>query len=240
MANILCVEDSNEFLIYLTSVLSGHSITQASDIKQALSLASTGRGPFDLIILDISLPDGNGLKIIPQLREMNTDYPIPIIVLSNDDDVVTKVAAFGIGADDFVSKPPEPNELRARVEARLRRTLESTSKLNHLRYGDLLIDSNTMRVELSSRTHKTTEVPLTLSEFKILKTLVSRPGQVYSRDQLIDHIWGVDKHVTPRTVDAHVSNLRKKIEDSSVSIETVTGTGYRAKLKDTAPSSHSS
>lgn len=232
MANILCVEDSNEFIIYLTSILSGHSITHASDIKQASNLTNTGRSPFDLILLDISLPDGNGLKIIPHLRDLNTEYPIPIIVLSNDNDVVTKVAAFGIGADDFVSKPPEPNELRARVEARLRRTLESTSKINHLRYGDLVIDSNTMRVELKRRNDETIEVPLTLSEFKILRTLINRPGQVYTRDQLIDHIWGVDKHVTPRTVDAHVSNLRKKIDGSSVAIETVTGTGYRATIKD--------
>ncbi len=228
MAKILCVEDSAEFFMYLTSVLKNHSLVQASSINDALKLAETGRDSFDLVLLDVSLPDGNGIKILPVLRESLATQNIPVIVLSSDNDVLTKVAAFGIGADDYVSKPPDPNELIARINARLR-TSESFSKnKSRIQIGDLIIDSDRMCVEQSSSKKGMKTIDLTPSEFKILKLVAGRPGMVFTRDQLIDHVWGVGNHITPRTVDAHVSHLRKKIGDSSVKIETVLSVGYKA------------
>ncbi len=233
MAKLLCVEDSPEFSLFLSSVLKDHSIVMASDLKQALALTEKENHSFDLILLDISLPDGNALKILPKLRQSFGSNTIPIIVLSADSDVITKVAAFGVGADDYIAKPPDPAELRARIEARLRAVRSAEMNKAQFQIGELLIDSNTMRVEVHAK-NGFEILDLTPSEFKILKVVANRPGQVYSRDQLIDHVWGTGKFVTPRTVDAHVSNLRKKLCNSRVKIETVTGLGYKAAIQDSS------
>jgi len=239
MAKILCIEDSPEFYLYLTSVLNDHSVTLASDIKQALQLTQSGTHQFDLILLDISLPDGNGLKILPQLRQSANTSATPVIILSTDADVITKVAAFGVGADDYMAKPPDPNELKARIAARLRNAKIDEKAKSQIQLGDLIIDANSMRVEIHSSQTGVEMVDLTPSEFKILKMVASRPGQVYSRDQLIDHVWGIGKHITPRTVDAHVSNLRKKLLNSRVRVDTVRGAGYRAIIQDNSSNSGS-
>ncbi len=227
MAKILCVEDSAEFYIYLTSVLQGHTLIQAQSLSEAFRLVQGGRETFDLVLLDISLPDGNGMKALPELKEAFATKSVPFIVLSADDDVLSKVAAFGIGADDYVSKPPNSSELRARVEARLRTASTQQQNLSQILIGDLIIDTNRMSVEIK-RDASTEQVELTPFEFKILRTVCLRPGQVYSRDQLIDQVWGHGKFVSERTVDAHVSHLRKKISNSSVKIETVLSAGYKA------------
>lgn len=233
MAKILCVEDSAEFYIFLTSVLKDHVLVQAESINDAFKLVQNGRDSFDLVLLDISLPDGNGMKVLPQLKDLFTSKPVPFIILSSDDDILSKVAAFGIGADDYISKPPNSSELRARIDARLRAVNAYQQNVSQIQFGDLIIDSNRMLVE-----HKTSKglvtIDLTPFEFKILRLVCSRPGQVYSREQLIDQVWGIGKFVTERTVDAHVSHLRKKIIDSSVKVETVLGAGYKASLKDSS------
>lgn len=239
MAKILCVEDSVEFFLYLSSILKDHILVHATSIHNAFKLLQTGRDSFDLILLDISLPDGNGVESLPDLKESVRSGKVPVIVLSSDNDVLTKVAAFGIGADDYVSKPPEPNELRARIQARLRDG-QASEKKSQIRCGDLTIDSDRMRVEWNSADKGVVPIDLTPSEFKILKLVVARPGMVFTRDQLIDHVWGIGNHITPRTVDAHVSHLRKKIAGSQVKIETVLSVGYRAEIKDNSSGVESS
>ncbi|MEK2689940.1 response regulator transcription factor [Bdellovibrio sp. GT3] len=234
MAKILCIEDSTEFFIYLSSVLKDHTLTQAESIADAFNIVQTGRDSFDLVLLDISLPDGNGMKILPDLKDSFKAKPVPIIILSTDDDIISKVAAFGIGADDYISKPPNSSELRARVDARLRAVKSYQQNTQQVQLGDLYIDSNRMCVELRNPKTGTVQIELTPFEFKILKILCARPGQVYSREQLIDQVWGVGKYVTERTVDAHVSHLRKKISDSSVKVETVLSAGYKAAVRDSA------
>lgn len=215
-------------------------MTHATSIQQALGLVQGGQERFDLILLDISLPDGNGLEAMPQLKEAFTNKSIPIIVLTADSDVVTKVAAFGIGADDYISKPPNVSELRARIEARLRSSEVEQKNKTQVQLGDLLLDSDTLRVERVSAEDGAQLIDLTPSEFKLIKLLIVKPGRVYSRDQLIDHVWGIGKHVTLRTVDAHISNLRKKLAGSSVKVQTVTGAGYRAVVRDSKTDSDSS
>lgn len=229
MARILCVEDSSEFQVYLSSILKEHNLTFASTISDSIRMTENGRNNFDLILLDVSLPDGNGMKILPKLKEAMLPRAIPIIILSADNDILTKVAAFGIGADDYISKPPEPSELKARVAARLRWLHSDTNEKSIIEYGDLTIDLEKMTVEIKGQRPPT--VDLTPFEFKILRLLLSRPGQVFSREQIIDRIWGIGKYVTARTVDAHVSHLRKKIAESQIQIETILSVGYRADLK---------
>lgn len=230
-AQILCIEDSKEFQIYLSAALKEYSIVFASNVSEALRLAESKRGNFDLILLDVSLPDGNGLKILPRLKEVLLPRFVPVIIISADEDVVTKVAAFGVGADDYVSKPSDINELRARIEARLRTAKVLEGEKSSVHYGDLSIDLDKMTVEVANDSGRET-VELTPFEFKILKLLISRPGQVYTREVIIDRVWGLDKYITTRTVDAHISHLRKKLSQSQVLIETVLSTGYKLVIKD--------
>lgn len=229
MARILCVEDSPEFQVYLSSILKEHNLTFANSISDSIRMTEHGRNNFDLILLDVSLPDGNGMKVLPKLKEAMLPRAIPIIILSSDNDILTKVAAFGIGADDYISKPPDPSELKARVSARLRWLQSDSNEKSMIEYGDLTIDLEKMTVEIKGANPP--NVDLTPFEFKILRLLLGRPGQVFSREQIIDRIWGIGKYVTARTVDAHVSHLRKKIQDSQIQVETILSVGYRADLK---------
>lgn len=232
MAKILCVEDSAEFFLYLTAVMKEHTLVQAESLNDAFKLLQNGRESFDMVFLDIELPDGNGVKALPALKEAFPSKLVPIIVLSSDDDVLSKVAAFGIGADDYVSKPFDASEFRARIEARLRFSRSLQESVNQVRIGDLTIDANNLSVELQNPRVGRVSIALTPYEFKILKVVTSRPGQVFTRDQLIDQVWGLGKHITQRTVDAHVSHLRKKIAESSVRIQTVLSLGYKAEVID--------
>lgn len=232
MARILCIEDSKEYQIYLASILKEHSLVFVESVQAAVRVTESGRDHFELILLDVSLPDGNGIKILPQLKDSLLPAIVPVIVLSADNDILTKVAAFGVGADDYVAKPADPSELRARIEARLRGAKSIMTEKSQINYGGLTIDLNKMSVEIQPKDEKRLSLELTPYEFKILKLMLSRPGQVYTRELIIDSVWGTDKFITARTVDAHVSHLRKKIIKSQIQIETVLSTGYRLALKD--------
>lgn len=232
MAKILCVEDSLEFFMYLNSALKEHSLTHVSSLNEAFKMIENGRDFFDLILLDVSLPDGNGIKSISALKESFTTKSIPIIVISADGDVLNKVAAFGVGADDYIQKPPNTDELKARILARLRNHQSIQKSTNLIAIGNLSINSDKMLVQINHAANKNESVELTPSEFKLLKVLSQRPGQVYSRDQLIDEVWGISKYITQRTVDAHVSHLRKKLIHSNVKIETVLSVGYKIEVRD--------
>lgn len=201
-------------------------------VQDAARVTESGRDHFELILLDVSLPDGNGIKILPKLKETLLPAIVPVIVLSADNDILTKVAAFGVGADDYISKPADSSELRARIEARLRTVKSIVVGRSQLQHGDLTVDLDKMTVEIQLIDSKRENLELTPYEFKILRLMLSRPGQVYTREVIIDRVWGTDKFITARTVDAHVSHLRKKLNNSQVQIETVLSTGYKLALKD--------
>jgi DNA-binding response OmpR family regulator len=231
MSKILCIEDNLEFFIYLDSVLAEHALTHATSLAEAFKLIRNGRNSFELILLDISLPDGNGIKSIGAFKENPGTRSIPIIVISSDGDVISKVAAFGVGADDYIQKPPNTDELKARILARLRNTQSLQKSSNQIVVGDLAIDSERMHVRISGVNGHPEDVELTPFEFKLLRVLAQRPGQIFSRDQLIDQVWGISKFITQRTVDAHISHLRKKICNSCVKISTVLSVGYRIEVR---------
>ncbi len=227
MARILCLEDSGEFQIYLSSVLREHTIVFFGTIDDAVRSIEKSSNKYDLLLLDLSLPDGNGAAALPKLRQTLGDQTIPCIIISANADPFSKVAAFGIGADDYICKPPDSNELKARVEAKLRWAASKTSETAVITYEDLTINSDTMVVEIVSPKGIRENINLTPLEFKILKLLLTRPEQVFTRDMIIDRLWGVGKYITERTIDAHVSHLRKKISSSKALISTVLGTGYK-------------
>lgn len=224
MKNILCVEDNEEIQILVGAALEQYQVTIASDLKSAA--VELDKKKFDLIILDLGLPDGDGMKFLAKLNGPGGTAKTPIFILTANADVGNKVIAFSIGADDFIVKPFDPLELRARVSAKLKKSEDEKGAKEVIRCSDLLIDVPKQRVYLENRSEKKS-ITLTSLEFRILVTLAQSPDRVFSRSKLLDRVWGENVNVTDRTVDTHVGHLRKKVADSKVKIETVLNEGYR-------------
>ena len=188
-------------------------------------LESLRRNPPDLLLLDIMLPDLDGLSICRQLRADERLKELPVVFLTARGEEIDRVVGLEIGADDYVVKPFSPRELVARVKAILRR---------QARTGDLgaVVEIRSLRLDPGTQdvTVRGNPVELSALEFKLLYFLASRPRQIFSRERLLDEVWGRDCSVTPRTVDVHIRRLREKIEarpDDPEYIGTVRGAGYR-------------
>lgn len=230
MGRILCIEDSPEYFLYIKSILNGNLLTQCESLRRAFDIANADRKSFDLILMDINLPDGNALKSLQDLKTSTAFKDTPIIILSNDEDVLTKVAAFGMGVEDYIVKNMNVNELKARVESKLRATEGKAHTHSIIEIGDLILDSDHFTVNRIGTDAKIQEINLTPSEFKLLNLLCRKSSQIFSRDQIIDYVWGVNKHVSERTVDANISNIRKKLLNSKVKISTIVGVGYKCEV----------
>ncbi len=177
----------------------------------------------DLLILDLMLPDIDGLEICKTLRDKPETSKIPIIILTAKIDEIDRVIGLELGADDYVTKPFSPRELVARIKAVMRRIYGKEEKHEILPIADMLtIDVNKMEVYVEGK-----KVDLTLTEFKILETLSKKPEWVFSREQLLNAIWGIGKSVTDRTIDVHITNLRKKLGKAGKLIKSVRGVGYK-------------
>lgn len=224
MFSILCVEDSTEYQLLIGSALSGNHLTFASTLKEAREALHNRNAAFDMILLDLELPDGHGIKFLSELKMSPTWSELPVFILTVDTDILSKVTAFTIGAGDYICKPFHALELKARVEAVLKRVQEKQRSADFVKAGNLLLDVPKMTV-----LYKNSKIDLTPSEFKILLTLAKNPEVIFSRDQIIDKVWGNDVYISDRTVDTHISHLRHKIGSASVRIETVVGEGYRLK-----------
>ncbi|UCH45066.1 MAG: response regulator transcription factor [Nitrospiraceae bacterium] len=217
---ILVVEDEEKISDLVKAYLEkeGFSVKVANTGQNAISSVKEG---FDLIILDLMLPDMDGEDICETIRE---DSDIPIIMLTAKSEEEDRVKGLGIGADDYVVKPFSPRELVARVKALLRRVQGKKEKSSFNR-GNLVIDSSRYEVVKHGEA-----IVLTSTEFKLLQCLANSPGQVFSRLQLVNVILGYDFEGYDRTIDAHIKNIRHKIEDDpkeSQYIKTVYGVGYR-------------
>ena len=217
---ILVVEDEEKISSLVKAYLEkdGYNVTVADTGQKAVSAIKDG---FDLIILDLMLPDMDGEDICQTIRE---DSDIPIIMLTAKSDEEYRIKGLGIGADDYVVKPFSPRELVARVKAHLRRIKPAKESMSFNK-GDLVIDSSQFEIR-----KKGSSVILTPTEFKLLQCLAGHPGQVFTRLQLVNVILGYDFEGYDRTIDAHVKNIRHKIEDnqrSPVYLKTVYGVGYK-------------
>lgn len=183
------------------------------------------RHPVDLVLLDIMLPDLDGFEICKRLRAEDRMKSLPIIFLTAKGEEIDRVLGLEIGADDYVVKPFSPRELVARVKAVLRRQTRPVERQEVVEAQDLRLDARTQEVTVGG---KPTE--LSTLEFKLLHFLASHPRRIFSREQLLDEVWGRDHFVTPRTVDVHIRRVREKIEiqpDRPQYIQTVRGAGYR-------------
>ena len=224
MSGILIVEDCADTRRLIERALSGQfALRHADDLASARAALSESRP--ELVLLDIGLPDGDGMALCSEMRSDETMRAVPVIFLSSRNAVDTKVTAFGLGADDFVDKPFNAAELRARVSARLRRnrSLEKDSAVRVL--GPLRIDRDRFKAH---RIEDGTELDLDLTahELRLLAALAETPGRVLSRAQLSRVLVG-DCVITERTIDTHLCNLRRKLGPLRDWIETVRGVGYR-------------
>ncbi|MBI5057996.1 MAG: response regulator transcription factor [Nitrospirae bacterium] len=217
---ILVVEDESKIAAIVKAYLEkeGFRVTVASTGQKAISALKDG---FDLIILDLMLPDMDGEDIC---RTIRADSDVPIIMLTAKVEEEDRIKGLGIGADDYVVKPFSPRELVARVNALLRRSKGAKGSISFNK-GDLVIDSSRFEIIKNN-------VPLVLTptEFKLLQCLAERPGQIFSRLQLVNVILGYDFEGYDRTIDAHIKNIRHKIEEDPRNpsyIKTVYGVGYR-------------
>jgi len=198
----------------------GYKTITAPDGEAAFSLIRKERP--ELIILDLMLPGINGLEVCKRLKADEELAGIAIIMLTARGEEEDITLGLKLGADDYVTKPFSPKELIARVHSVLRRTKNLSAKKESIDIGDLKINLNKYEAKI-----KNDPLPLTLTEFKLLYQLASRPGRVFTRDQLIDAVSGLETIVIDRTIDVHVAALRKKLKHFKNHIVTIRGIGYK-------------
>jgi two-component system alkaline phosphatase synthesis response regulator PhoP len=226
---ILVIEDDKHIveLIQFNLQASHYEVITAFDGKEGL-MKALSMNP-DLIVLDIMIPEIDGLGVLNRLRVEEATKRLPIIMLTAKSSEMDKIVGLEIGADDYITKPFSINELVARVKAHLRRTQREQDlpkvATKTIAVGNLSVDLETYEV-----TKKGEAVRLSLKEFELLKTLLENRGKVLTRNQLLDEIWGYDFYGETRTVDVHIRHLRSKLDDEEESlIDTVRGIGYKIK-----------
>jgi phosphate regulon transcriptional regulator PhoB len=225
--SILIVDDEKDIvdLVAYNVGKEGYGILKAYDGEGALRLARSKKP--DLIVLDLMLPGIQGLEVCRRIRRNPDTAGIPIIMLTARGDEFDKVIGLEAGADDYITKPFSVKELLARVKAVLRRAdaRQASEEAEVFEFKGLRIDLKSYEVAVDGK-----NVPLSRTEFNLLRFLSRNPGRVYSREQILDHVWGDESFVEPRTVDVHVRRLRAQIEpdeSSPIYIVTIRGMGYK-------------
>ena len=229
MKRVLIVEDDKDIveLVRYNLEKEGYQVASAADGLGAL--AHVKKSAPDLVILDLMLPKLSGLEVCREVRRDVALNRLPILMLTARGEEADRVVGLEMGADDYVTKPFSPRELVARVKALLRRTEPGSDVEKPLELGALFIDPAAYRVSRGG-------TPLTLStlEFRLLYYLARRPNRVFSRDQLLDAVWGAERFVTPRSVDVYIRRLREKIEidaEQPEYLKTVRGAGYLFEIR---------
>jgi len=220
---LLIVEDDPAILrgLQMNLQLEGYTMVAARDGEEALRLWRQHRP--DLVLLDLMLPRRDGVEVLREIRA--TDPDTPIVILSSKDHEADKVLGLSLGADDYVTKPFGLAELLARIRAALRRARRDPGRAAARRFGRVVIDEAARRVTVAGE-----PVELTAREYDLLWHFVTHPGRVFSRQQLMQAVWGPDHYGTTRTVDNFVARLRTKLEETPEEpryLETVRGVGYR-------------
>ena len=222
-ARILVVDDDAALAEMVGIVLEGEGFTPSFCADGAEALAAFREHKPDLVLLDLMLPGFDGIEVCGQIRQ---ESGLPIIMLTAKGDATDVVAGLEAGADDYMVKPFNPGELVARIRTRLRSMTPSASTSQTLRIGDLTIDVDGHEVKRSS-----TSINLTPLEFDLLVALASKPQQVFTREMLLEKVWGYQYKADTRLVNVHVQRLRSKVEhdaDNPTIVTTVRGIGYRA------------
>ncbi len=224
MKRILIVEDDKDIVELVRYNLEKDDFQVQAVGDGVSALAQVKKSAPDLVVLDLMLPKLSGLEICKEIRRDASLNRLPILMLTARGDEADRVVGLEIGADDYVTKPFSPRELVARVKALLRRAEPPGEAVKTIEVGRLHIDPSSYRVTRAGKA-----VPLSTLEFRLLYFLASRPDKVFSRDQLLDAVWGNERFVTPRSVDVYIRRLREKIEadpENPAYLKTVRGAGY--------------
>ena len=221
MFNILIVEDDKNLRRLIGAVLkqNGFNVLSANDGEQALEILESTKA--DLIICDIMMPNMDGYELTRSLRD--ADYNMPILMITAKDTMEDKRKGFVSGTDDYMVKPINIDEMLLRINALLRRSKIATE--HRIEVGEVVLDYDTLSVQSANET-----IILPKKEFMLLFKLMSYPKKIFTRQQLMDEIWGLDSETDERTVDVHIRHVRQKLNDDEGSgqmIETIRGVGYR-------------
>jgi DNA-binding response OmpR family regulator len=231
MTRILVIEDDPDIveLVRYNLENEGYDVVAASGGKSGLD--ALRREDFHLVLLDLMLPQLSGLEVCKEIRREKKLESLPVIMLTARGEEADRVIGLELGADDYISKPFSVREMVARVKALLRRVVrepDTAQPEKTLHIGSLQVDPGTYGVLKNGN-----PVPLTALEFRLLYFLASRPNRIFSRDQLLQAVWGTERYVTPRSVDVYIRRLREKIEDNPVRpqlLKTMRGAGYLFEL----------
>lgn len=221
---ILIIEDDKDIVELVRYNLQNEGFQASASGDGIAGLAQIRKSAPDLLILDLMLPKLSGLEVCKEIRRDERLNRLPILMLTARGDEADRIIGLELGADDYVTKPFSPRELVARVKALLRRLQAPDEKVKPLEVGRLRIDPISYRAERDGKA-----LPLSTLEFRLLYYLASRPNRVFTRDQLLDAVWGSDRFVTPRSVDVYVRRLREKVElnpERPEYLKTIRGAGY--------------
>ncbi|MEK6645593.1 MAG: response regulator transcription factor [Candidatus Firestonebacteria bacterium] len=223
IGKLIAVVDDEQDILELVSLhlnKAGYKTQEFSQAKDFLKFMEKQHP--QLIILDIMLPDTDGYEICKYLKSQDKFSSIPVIMLTAKAEEIDKILGLELGADDYVTKPFSPRELVARVKAVLRRQ-ETKDETKTREIGDiLLIDLDKYEVFVEGK-----KIDLTITEFRILEIFSSRKGLVYTREKILDNLWGQEKAILDRTIDVHIKNLREKLGKAGKFIKNIRGIGYK-------------
>ena len=227
---IVIVEDEKDIreVIHYNLSREGYQVLSAEDGQKGLDLIK--KNSPDLVILDLMLPEVDGLEVCRLLKENAKTKTIPIIMLTAKSEESDVVLGLGLGADDYVTKPFSQKELVARVKSLLRRThimIDDYQMSGALKFNGLYINPEAYEVKIDGQV-----VAMTLTEFKLLHELAQKPNRVFTRDKLMDHVTKENTFIIDRNIDVHILSIRKKLGSYRSLIETVRGVGYRFKLDE--------
>lgn len=217
---ILLVDDEQDILDFLSYNLKkeGYEVFTATNGKTAISIAKKELP--HLIILDVMMPEMDGIDTCRELREISSLKNVLIAFLSARNEDYSQIAGFEVGADDYINKPIKPRVLVSRIKALLRRYISTDEKLHHVDLGDIKIDKEKHLVYKLQE-----EISLPKKEFNLLVLLTSKPGKVFTREFILEQVWGDEVVVGDRTIDVHIRKLREKLGDDY--IKTIKGIGYK-------------
>jgi two-component system alkaline phosphatase synthesis response regulator PhoP len=223
MQKVLVVDDEEPILELLKYNLekSGYDVKTASDGSKAVEIAK--KFIPDLVLLDIMMPKMDGVETCRLIREIPEMQKSFVVFLTARSEEYSEVAAFDVGADDYITKPIKPRALMSRISALFRRDTKKTSPSSLITIGELTIDRTSYTIKINDK-----EISLPKKEFELLYFLAQNPNKVFSREDLLQNIWGSDVYVLARTVDVHIRKVREKIGDDYIT--TVKGVGYKFSL----------
>ncbi|MEO0482758.1 MAG: response regulator transcription factor [Planctomycetota bacterium] len=221
--HILVVDDEQDLVEVLVINLerAGYRVSVARDGRQAL--AAIAKEPPDLVVLDVMMPELSGAEVASRLRSDTSTASLPIVMLTAKSEEVDELVGLTVGADDYITKPFSVKVVLARIAAVLRRSEESTASTPTLRLGPVRINTETHECHLNGE-----PIKLTLTEFRLLSAMAQASGKVLSRATLMNRAMGPGVTVTERTIDVHITSIRRKLGDSGGIVQTVRGVGYRA------------